>query len=143
MESFCFLRWLYVSTTHLAWKVIKFPQFKRHFYITRRDLAWQLFVHFINIPCVDSVWDKFFCCLIYNYIQGLKLIGKIVRNDNQFTVILCSYSFRFIIVLAFKCIHNNQRTLLFQVLAPSFWLKNEERRSHWKDLCIFLCLTSD
>ena len=35
-------------------------------------------------------WNKFSYCLIYAYIQGLKLIGKIVRKGNQFKVILCT-----------------------------------------------------
>ena len=56
----------------LSVKKSQITQFKGHFYITRRDPIWQLFAHFTSISCVELVWNKFFCCLIYAYMQGLK-----------------------------------------------------------------------
>ena len=68
----------------LGLKRFQIAQFKGNFYITRRDLFWRLFACSLNIPSVKRVWNESFCCLIYAHVQGLKLIGKIVRNDNQF-----------------------------------------------------------
>ena len=84
----------------LGMKRLQIVQSKGYFYITRCDLVWQLLA---------------FWCSVYSYIQGMKLIGKIVSNDNQFTVILCSLLFHFIIALPFKYVHDNQRTLFFRI----------------------------
>ena len=66
---------------------------------------------------VLNLFEMIFFAAWFTFIsraETLSVICKIVRNDKQFTVILCTWSFHFIIALAFKCIHNNQRTLLFR-----------------------------
>ena len=92
----------------LGVKRFQIAQFKGYFYTTRRDSVWQLFAYSINISSVELVWNESFCCLIYAHIYRLKLIDKIVSNDNHFTVILCLGRHKFT--------RDNQRTLSFRAV---------------------------
>ena len=74
-------------------KRFQITQFEEYFYIARCNSVWQLFANAISILCVELVWDKFLCWLIGANIQMLELFPEIVWNDNQLTVIFCTFSF--------------------------------------------------
>ena len=89
MKSFCFLRSLCMSIIHLAWRGFKSLNLRillRHQARSRLTIVCSIYQHTMCWTCLKWI----FCCFIYAYIQSLKLIGKIVRNDNQFTIILCT-----------------------------------------------------
>ena len=73
-------------------KRFQITQFEGYFNIARYNSVWQLFANSIRIPSVELVWDKFLCWLIDAKIQRLELVREIVWNDNQLTVIICTYS---------------------------------------------------
>ena len=101
----------------LGVKRFQIAQFNGNFYITRRDPIWRLFACSISIPSVKHVLNESFCCLIYAYVQGLKLIGKNVRNDNQllfeiwyqFTALRLKYAFKSVFEAIFTEKNNDDK----------------------------------
>ena len=88
MESFSFLRWLYESTIHLAWRGFKSLNLRDTFTSPGAIPFNNCLVTLLAYDLLNLFKMNFFCFLISAYIQGLKLIGKTARNDNQFTFII-------------------------------------------------------
>ena len=79
-----------------------------HLDIGRLRTFKQLFRNLFCKPGVVLVGNKRFSRFVYSYVEGLKIICEVVRNDNNMAMVFHAQLHDHIIVLPFESIRYNQ-----------------------------------